>query len=431
MPKPPAVRIPIVVEQLSEFIREYVYLENPDLYLLIALWVLGTHLHMDFDYMGYLYAYSPEKQSGKSTLLKVLKPLVFNPSGPQVSPSPAVLFRLAKGYTQLLDEADSWTNMEELRNILNAGFEKGGVVQRCGGQRTNFKVETFEVYGPRALAGIGLNKLPETTQDRTFAISMVRQKRGEARRRYRPISAQVQIAALRKEIDGFVESRREWIERAYREANFPYLATFSDRTKDISEPLAAILEVAFNDHGPQPAREVLVRAIQATRSEQQKPNEDHKILLRLLEVSEQEDPIIGTAAELAPYFGNWEGDPVGAHQVTQTLRKFGMRAKSQRKAGEEGPRYRYVIRKSQLQDLVDRWVPKSTATRDSEFPSNGELEKLVVDVVGEPEAQAVTASQAVSSSSLLSTTTTTTEDHARELAVALQLAKDPLWMEET
>ena len=173
MPKPPAVRIPIVVEQLSEFIREYVYLENPDLYLLIALWVLGTHLHMDFDYMGYLYAYSPEKQSGKSTLLKVLKPLVFNPSGPQVSPSPAVLFRLAKGYTQLLDEADSWTNMEELRNILNAGFEKGGVVQRCGGQRTNFKVETFEVYGPRALAGIGLNKLPETTQDRTFAISMI------------------------------------------------------------------------------------------------------------------------------------------------------------------------------------------------------------------------------------------------------------------
>jgi hypothetical protein len=45
-----------------------------------------------------------------------------------VSPSEAVLFRTSEGQTQLLDEVDGWTNRDELRNILKAGYHVGGKV---------------------------------------------------------------------------------------------------------------------------------------------------------------------------------------------------------------------------------------------------------------------------------------------------------------
>jgi hypothetical protein len=59
----------------------------------------------------------------------VLSLLVNNPAEFSAAPSQASLFRVV-GHTQLLDEVDSWTNQEELRDLLNAGFRKGRKVQR-------------------------------------------------------------------------------------------------------------------------------------------------------------------------------------------------------------------------------------------------------------------------------------------------------------
>src|SRR4029077_18387961 len=110
-------------------------------------------------------------QSGKTTLLDVLDLLVANSSGVQISPTPAILFRTANGKTQLLDEIDTWMNHEELRSILNAGFQKGAKVSRMEKDaKLSLKAHEYLVYGPKALAGIGFSRLTRATRDRTFAI---------------------------------------------------------------------------------------------------------------------------------------------------------------------------------------------------------------------------------------------------------------------
>ena len=142
-----------IVGEVAAFIKRFVLLPDESLYLLVACWVIGTHLHEAVEVFGYLFAYSPEHQSGKTTLLEVLDLLVHNSSGIQHSPSEAVLFRTARGRTQLLDEVDSWKNPDDLRSVLNAGYKKRGFVTRCD-KDNKMQPTSFVVFAPRALAGI-------------------------------------------------------------------------------------------------------------------------------------------------------------------------------------------------------------------------------------------------------------------------------------
>ena len=64
-------------------------------------------------------------------------------------------------------EIDTWVNHDELKSVLNAGFQKGAKVSRMDkDSQSGLKAQEFPVYGPKALAGIGLNKLSRATRDR-------------------------------------------------------------------------------------------------------------------------------------------------------------------------------------------------------------------------------------------------------------------------
>src|SRR5436305_13802471 len=91
------------IPELETFFKRFILLPDESLYLLLALWTIGTHLHERFDFFGYLFIHSPERQSGKSRLLELLYQVAAKPTDIQISPSPAVLFRLAAGNTHLLD----------------------------------------------------------------------------------------------------------------------------------------------------------------------------------------------------------------------------------------------------------------------------------------------------------------------------------------
>jgi hypothetical protein len=144
-----------IVDTIAGFVRRFVFLQDRTHYTLIAAWILASHLHKKFEYLGYLFAYSPERQSGKTTLLELLNLLVCESTGLQISPTEAVMFRAAEGHTHLLDEVDSWKNKDDLKDVLNAGFKKGGVVTRCDKSKSGFKPTAYPVFAPRALAGIG------------------------------------------------------------------------------------------------------------------------------------------------------------------------------------------------------------------------------------------------------------------------------------
>jgi len=346
-----------VIDTVANFVRRFVFFKGPCLYILVAAWIVATYMYKDFDYTGYLLLHSPEPESGKTTVLEILNHLVANSGGLEISPTEANLFRTADGYTQLFDEVDAWSNRELLRSVLNAGFKKGGVVTRSEkGEKGNFIPKKFSVYAPRALAGIGMNILHRTTLDRTFAIAMVRQKSSEKRERLRLRDVGEEVAMLRKSIAEWVEKNRIAINARYRKP-FEYFEKFRDRTIDIAEPAASIVEIAFRGSSElECKRGELLEAIRMTRSEQRSETSDHAVLRHLLTLTETEDPLVGNASELVALCGNL-AEPPNEYALGTMLKRYGFKTKSVRKKGGDSPKHRYSLTRKSLQEAVDRWAP--------------------------------------------------------------------------
>jgi hypothetical protein len=343
------------VERIKQFIERFVFLKHRQMYLLLALWVVLTYLYKEFEYTGYIFAHSPEPESGKSRLLEVFDLLVNNSSGVLLKPTDAVLFRTADGITQLLDEVDTWTNGEFLRGILNAGFHRGGKVLR--NERENdgkWKPVPFPVYAPRAMAGIGVGILHGTTKDRTFVIEMVRQTQAERREKFRHRKVKPEADSLQAGIKEFIRQNERSILELYGDGElaFPYLSHLRDRTIDVVEPLAAILEVIYSGTPELQERRVeLLEAVSLTRKDGEEFLTDHRILRELLLVATTQDPLIGSASELAAKCDLTP--PPSEYGMAATLRRYGFESRSIRVG--ESVRYRYELTQQQLSDVYARF----------------------------------------------------------------------------
>lgn len=146
----------------------------------VALWVVHTYVFDHGHYSPRLLVSSPDKRCGKSLLLRFVGALVARPLLCE-SISAAALYRTVEKFqpTLILDEADTFLagkNVnEDLRGILNAGFESGGCVLRCVGDES--EPTPFRVFGPLALGMIG--KPPGTVEDRSIVVPMRRKMPGE------------------------------------------------------------------------------------------------------------------------------------------------------------------------------------------------------------------------------------------------------------
>jgi hypothetical protein len=352
--EPIAADMPALVDNIAAFIGRFVFLRNEAIYLLIALWIMGTHVYEDFDFFGYLFLHSPEPATGKSRLLEVLDLLVFRSSGLQVSPTEAVLFRTGS-CTQLLDEVDTWADREvQLRAVLNAGFKKGGFVTRVEkSAEGELTPKRHHVYCPRALAGIGPTILSPATRDRTFMVKMERRTKDERGERFRAGKVGPEAQALRQSIEKWTKAHRQEIREQYDNETFPYLERLSERTMDIASPLAAILEVAFSGSAQlEEAQQIFYESLIATRNEVKEVDDGpiFKELLRLAEEAEN-DPLVGNSTELAQMCGL---EQTQAGRITNALRRHGFEPKSIRKDGAN-PLKRYELHKQELQDIMERY----------------------------------------------------------------------------
>jgi hypothetical protein len=171
------------IDQLTGFFARYVVFRLADLPLLLAAWTLGTWCARAFRVYPYLSIRSSDKRCGKSRLLGLLARVTFNPSPPTAIPTEAVLFRGAArtGGVQLFDEVESLRGNKDrfdaLLSVLNVGFEQGGVVSRLEKRGERFVDVAYEVYAPRALAGIA--GLKETLEDRSLPVFLLRKRRDE------------------------------------------------------------------------------------------------------------------------------------------------------------------------------------------------------------------------------------------------------------
>jgi hypothetical protein len=163
-------------EEIKDIYASYIEFPAPEIYDLMAVWVLGTYLFPLFNTFPYIYI-GGVKQTGKSKTLHVTALLSFNAIF-STSVTSAALFRLVQdGRCSLfMDETEKLSNPErftEFRALLLSGYKKSGVVQRTEkDSKDRFIVKNFEVYSPKMLGNIfGLEDILE---DRCIKIIMKR-----------------------------------------------------------------------------------------------------------------------------------------------------------------------------------------------------------------------------------------------------------------
>jgi hypothetical protein len=138
--------------------------------LIISLWTPFTHVYSQFAIAPRIALVSEDPDSGKSTLRKVLKHLVYR-SNREVLGTAAVIERfLARGpCTLLLDELDHLDTeaRKRLQRIWNIGHERGAEISLMIGGEEKY----LSVYAPMLAAGIG-SFLAPTQKSRTFTLEM-------------------------------------------------------------------------------------------------------------------------------------------------------------------------------------------------------------------------------------------------------------------
>lgn len=160
-----------IYEDIINILKQYSDLRE-DYYNLVALWIIGTYIHDEFQTYPYLFI-NAMRGSGKTRLIKLIKALSNN--GKMVtSLREAVLFRTAKGSTLCIDEFENIGSKDNqaLRELLNACYKKGIKVERMKKVRTvsgdEMQVEAFEPYTPIAMANIW--GMEEVLGDRCITI---------------------------------------------------------------------------------------------------------------------------------------------------------------------------------------------------------------------------------------------------------------------
>lgn len=227
-----------VLSDTRDFIRKYVVLPDDEL-VTLTLWVAHTHAISASNCTPYMAVQSKTKRCGKTRLLETVELLVANPERTSDT-SESALFRMLREGTKtiLLDEYDTvfqgGKKSEGLRSLLNAGYRRGSPVRRTQGR----KVEAFDVYGPKIIAGIG--QLPDTVADRSVPIVMIRRDDEEVAR-FRYQRAKEEGGEIQRRLQDAFGRDMDWLELLT--AHKPELPEVNDRAQDSWEPLLAIAEV--------------------------------------------------------------------------------------------------------------------------------------------------------------------------------------------
>ncbi len=221
-----------LLEAVVETITRYVALSQAAA-VAIALWCVHAHAFEAFYISPRLAIVSPEKRCGKSTLLRVMQPMLPKALS-AANITVAAMFRTVEACRPalLIDEADSFLkDNEDLRGIINSGHGRDGQVIRLVGE--DHEPRVFSTCCPVAIAAIG--GLPGTIEDRSIIIQMRRRRPEEEVARFR-IDRVVSLQVLSRKAARWASDNGG----ALRDADPAVPAALNDRAADNWRPLLAI-----------------------------------------------------------------------------------------------------------------------------------------------------------------------------------------------
>lgn len=171
-----AVLLQEVIDKISKHI-----IVRPHELLAMALWVAMTWVHeIAATHSPYLIATSAEPDSGKTTLLGVLRFLVPKPFTAAELTGPSI-FRFVdrEKPTLLVDEGDDlFQRKADIKHIFNAAWTRGTKIPRQVSIHGISVTVWFDPFCPKAVGLLGLN-LPSTLKGRSIVVKLWPKKPNE------------------------------------------------------------------------------------------------------------------------------------------------------------------------------------------------------------------------------------------------------------
>ena len=363
-----------LLDDLVCFIRRFVVL-TPTQTDAVALWVLHTYAIELADTTPYLHICSPTKRCGKSRLLETLELLASKPLL-AANITPAALFRVIdkKRPTILFDEVDAIFspqagNHEDLRALLNAGYRRGTLVYRCVGDGGKMRATEFEVFCPKALAGIGA--LPDTLADRSLQIRLKRRTRQEPIETFRRRLLAVEGETLRGRMSAWVEDNLDALESAR-----PSLPdALDDRAQDAYEILLAIADLAGVDWGER-SRKALVELRGGASADGDRDEVRLEVLAAVRDAFAQEQSLFSdelcrvlNGDEEARWSGWEQGKGLTQRSLAKQLKPYGIKSKTIWIGAESKKGYT----RDEFVDVWARYLPTQASGPSEPFAGNGLL----------------------------------------------------------
>lgn len=351
-PWPQPVEAGALLDKLAATIRRHVIL-LPAAAECCALWIAHTWVHERFQHSPRLSITSPAKRCGKSTLLDVLRATCHR-SMKADNISASGVFRTVEALrplTLLIDEADAFMgDNEELRGVLNSGFERSGEVIRVVEVQGEHQPIRFATYAPVALAGIGA--LPGTLEDRAVPVILQRKGAAETVMKLRAPGARAALHDLQRQLARWAADRGG---RLSTDPGVP--EAMGDREGDIAVPLIAIADDA-GGAWPDRARAALLTVF-GRRTAAEGTMESGALLLsdirtlffELSALRLQSGEIVRRLGEMEERpWPEWrQGKPMTPPQLARALAPFGIRPATLRFGQETAKGY-------PREDFTEAWA---------------------------------------------------------------------------
>jgi hypothetical protein len=242
---PPTTPAPLarVLDAAALMLRRQVSCTETSLYAAV-LWTAGTYGYHEAEVFPRLVFTSETSNCGKTTALKTVEILSFNPRRSD-NISAAAMFRLvaSQRMSLFIDEFDSFgRDNEDVRNVLNAGYLRTGTVTRVEptDDGKGWTPVEYPCFCPVAIAGIG--GLPETVRNRSIVNRLQRAPKGRARQmRLR------ELLKLRRQIVPHLIAHADAIAAAIKDGAKNLPLELDARVIDNWDPLIAVAELAGGD----------------------------------------------------------------------------------------------------------------------------------------------------------------------------------------
>jgi hypothetical protein len=390
------------LDALVAFFLRYIVFPDPRAALLCAAWALMTWCYRVVDLVPYLAIHAPGQRAGKSRLLECVQLVSFNAAPITTAPTETQLYREVEqtGGAQFFDEVENLTGDKErwaaFIGSLNAGFQQGRVATRYEKQGEKMVPRQYDIFAPRALAGIG--RLKNTLADRCLFVRLQRKHVREKVTRFTRRAYKLQVRSLR---DQAALSCLTWIGRIEGAvddaARVLTAANVDDRLEDVLIPLVALTLSADTEDGGTRTRTLITLAQALGRARQEEAAMDRaaevvEVLMATYE-GRAEDP---GAWVMTPRDTHKDKAPVIKVTPEDLLRVFQARFGADGQGGirsatglgillgsyglvrqqvwEQPPGQRrkkhwyYLLESERLQELQERYAPPVEVEDDDEAP---------------------------------------------------------------